>query len=582
MRRARQGPAPLLRGPGPVREERRDRFRRLVLLRLLVATVLAGAGIVILDGRSSAPLFPFAVILGGSILVTPLFWVAVGSGSSSSFLVAALTTMDIALETVIVHNTGGAFSQFVLLYLLSIAIASAFYQMRGTIAFATLAAASYLGLVGAREAGLLAAAPAGAAGLAAEGWLWGLHVGLNVTSFYLIAFLSGHLSVRVERKERLLESAAEALRAARLDTDQIVESLSSGLVAVDAAGRIVQFNRAAEQILGVAAARALGAAPGEALGAASAGLAHVLERSLAGRAEIHRAEVGARRGEGPEFPLGVSTSVLAHPGAEGGTRGVVAIFQDLSETRRIEEKLRRSDRMAAIGEISAGIAHEIRNPLASISGAAQILGAELRVSGEEARLLRLVVREADRLNRFVGDFLAYARSRPLRRSLVGLEPLLEDVRWLLESNPKFPRGVVIEIRFEDGEHFIEADEEEIRRVFLNVAQNAVEAMGSEGRLTIEVRGRGEAAGEAGDLLSIVFTDTGPGIGAGEIGEVFKPFVTGKKGGTGLGLAIAQKIVEEHQGEIRCENAPGRGARFEIRLPGVVVPEESLVAAGETR
>jgi two-component system sensor histidine kinase PilS (NtrC family) len=558
--------------------ERRDRFRRLILLRLLIATVLLGAGLLILGGGSSAPLFPFAVILVGSILVTPLFWVAQGSGASSSFLVAALTTMDIVLETVIVHHTGGALSQFALLYLLSIASASAFYQMRGTLAFATLAAGAYLSLVAAHAAGLLAT-PAAVAAPHAAGWLGRLHVLLTVTSFYLIAFLSGQLSVRVERKQRLLQSAAEELRAARLDTDKILQSLASGLVTLDAEGRIVHANRAAEQILGLRPGSAVGAFPREAFGRSGLGLAETLERSLRDREPLHRAEIAAIRGDGTEFPLGLSTSLLRRSEPDGEVRGVIAIFQDLTETRRLEEKLRRADRMATIGELSAGIAHEIRNPLASISGAAEILGSELKVAGEDERLLRLVVREADRLNRFVGEFLAFARSRPRRVSLVPLERLLDDVKSLVESHPKFPRGIAIELALERGEHFIEADGEEIKRVFLNVAQNAVEAMGPTGRLTIGVR-RPDAAGDAADdAVEIVFRDTGPGVEESNIAEMFKPFVTWKKGGTGLGLAIAQRIVEEHGGEIRCESTPGHGANFVIRLPGVVVPEEAIAAGG---
>ncbi len=558
--------------------ERRDRFRRLILLRLLIATVLLGAGLLILYGRTSVPLFPFAVILCGSIVITPLFWVALGKGASSVFLIAALTTLDLFLETVIVHYTGGAQSQFALLYFLTIVSASAFFQMRGTLAVATLAATAYLTLVGLREAGVLSPVLAAGGPTLLEGWIGRLHVGLNVVSFYLIAFLSGHLSVRVEKKRRLLESAAEELRAARLDTDQILQSLSSGLLTLDSDGRIVHFNHAAEQILRLTAGSAVGAFASDALGKGCPALAAVLERSLREREPVRRVEIVGRRTDGAEFPLGVSTSFLVRGRAPAEIRGVVAIFQDLSETRRLDEKLRRADRMSAIGELSAGIAHEIRNPLASISGAAQILGAELRVSGEEERLLRLVVREADRLNRFVGDFLAFARSRPRRVSLVSLAKILDEVKWLTESQPKLAKGISIEVEFQEGEHFIEADEEEIKRVFLNVAQNAVEAMGTSGSLTIEVSRAIQPNGDPADLVSIVFRDTGPGIKKSDIDELFKPFVTGKKGGTGLGLAIAQKIVEEHGGEIGCESAPGCGAAFVIRLPGVVVPEDEGVHA----
>lgn len=559
-------------------DEKREQFRRLIVLRCLIACVLIGVGLLILGGQESAPVFPLVVILGGTIIVTPLFWIAQGSGSSSNFLVAALTTMDIFLETVLVHYTGGAFSQFTLLFFLSIVSGSVFYQLRGTLTLATLAAASYVGLIVLEGTGAIAPVSSVRAEVERGGWVIWFHAGFNVVTFYMVAFLSGQLSLKVERRRRLLESAAEELRATRFDTDQILENLSSGLITLAADGRIAQLNRAAQAILGARADGATGLFPREALGENCAEFTSLLERSLAEREPLTRGEVVVRSPDGRAIPLGVSTSLLTRSGGDGESRGLVAIFQDLTETRRLEESLRRADRMSAIGDLSAGVAHEIRNPLASICGAAQILEAELKVSGEEARLLRLVVREADRLNRFLGGFLDYARSRPRQLSLVAVADLLDDVKMLTESHPKFPKDVSIDLEIARGDYFVEADAEDIKRVFLNLAQNAVEAMGGGGRLSIEVSGplHGDTSGGP---IRVVFRDTGPGVSEVDVAHVFKPFVTGKKGGTGLGLAIAQKIVEEHNGEIRCENEPGRGAAFIVTLPGVVVPEPEEVLAG---
>jgi two-component system sensor histidine kinase PilS (NtrC family) len=551
-------------------------------MRVLIGSALLGTGLLILHGSTSTPLFPFVIVLTGTVAVTPLFWTAVGTGSSAAALVAALTTLDILMETVIVHYTGGVYSQFALLYLLSIASASSFYQLRGTLAFATIAAVSYLALFALRAIGVLPPLTAGTVTWRLSGWLGHLPIFLNILAFYLIALVSGHLSVRVERKSRLLESAAVELREARLDTDQILQSISSGLLTLDAEGRIAHFNRAGEQILQTNGRDVLGRRPTEAFADTCPDLARLLERAGGRREPVVRAEIGVRRRDGGEFPLGLSVSILTRPdtGADGDdVRGVVAIFQDLTESRRLEEDLRRADRLAAIGELSAGIAHEIRNPLASISGAAQILGSELKATGEEERLLHLVVREADRLNRFVGDFLAFARSGPRRVSLVPVSRVLEDVKCLLLSQPSYPRAIAIDLVFESGDQYIEADEEEIKRVFLNIAQNAVEAMGTSGRLTVEVSATRVEGEERNDLVSIVLRDTGPGIEATDVKNVFRPFVTRKKGGTGLGLAIAQKIVADHRGEIQCESAPGQGAAFIVRLPGVVVPEDSLVESG---
>jgi two-component system sensor histidine kinase PilS (NtrC family) len=560
--------------PATHEDERRDQFRRLIILRCLIACALVGVGLLILYGQESAPVFPLLVILGGTILVTPLFWIAHGNGASSNFLVAALTTMDILLETVLVHYTGGAFSQFTLLYLLSIVSGSIFYQLRGTLALATMATGAYLGLTLLEAGGIVAPVLRRHATGDGGAWVIWFHAGFNAVTFYVVAFLSGQLSLKVERRRRLLESAAAELRATRFDTDQILENLSSGLITLADDGRIVHLNRAAEAILGIRPEKAIGLFHHEALGEGGAEFSALLERSLATREPFRRVEVIVRNGEGTTIPLGVSTSLLS----QGG--GLVAIFQDLTETRRIEERLRRADRMAAIGELSAGIAHEIRNPLASICGAAQILESELKVSGEEGRLLKLVVREADRLNRFLGGFLTYARSRPRQVSLVAVAPLLDDVKMLTESHPKFSKDVSVEIVFAEGDHYIEADAEDIKRVFLNLAQNAIEAMGARGHLTMEVSAP-QRDGPRGGLIQIVFRDTGPGVTEPDMSQMFKPFVTGKKGGTGLGLAIAQKIVEEHGGDIRCESEVGRGAAFIVTLPGVVVPESEEALAGHS-
>lgn len=566
--------------PATHEDERRDQFRRLIILRCLIACALVGVGLLILYGQESAPVFPLVVILGGTILVTPLFWIAQGSGASNNFLVAALTTMDILLETVLVHYTGGAFSQFTLLYLLSIVSGSIFYQLRGTLALATMATGAYLGLTLLEGTGIVAPVLRGHATSDGGAWVLWFHAGFNAVTFYVVAFLSGQLSLKVERRRKLLESAAAELRATRFDTDQILEDLSSGLITLADDGRVVHLNRAAEAILGIRPEKAIGLFHRDALGEGSAEFSSLLERSLVTREPFRRVEVLARNREGATIPLGVSTSLLSQGGSDHEHRGLVAIFQDLTETRRIEERLRRADRMSAIGELSAGIAHEIRNPLASICGAAQILETELKATGEEARLLKLVVREADRLNRFLGGFLTYARSRPRQVSLVSVAGLLDDVKMLTESHPKFSKEVSVEIEFAEGDHYIEADAEDIKRVFLNLAQNAVEAMGARGHLTMEVSAP-QRDGPRGGLIQIVFRDTGPGVTEPDLSQMFKPFVTGKKGGTGLGLAIAQKIVEEHGGEIRCESELGRGAAFIVTLPGVVVPESEEALAGRS-
>jgi two-component system sensor histidine kinase PilS (NtrC family) len=251
-------------------------------------------------------------------------------------------------------------------------------------------------------------------------------------------------------------------------------------------------------------------------------------------------------------------------------RGVIAVFKDLTEVREMEERMRKADRLAAIGELSAGIAHEIRNPLASISGSIEMLYNELELAGDDKRLMQLVMRESDRLNRIINDFLEFARLRPPTRRAVSVSKCLVEVVTLLRNNPAVKNGVETEIRSASDDVVVEFDEEQMKQVMLNLAINACEAMHGSGKLVIETKRTADGRAK------VVFQDEGCGIGDEARAHLFEPFFTTKEGGTGLGLAIANKIVEAHGGRIEARNRSGGGAEFSVVLPARASDEKESV------
>ncbi|HEU5393348.1 MAG TPA: ATP-binding protein, partial [Candidatus Methylomirabilis sp.] len=323
----------------------------------------------------------------------------------------------------------------------------------------------------------------------------------------------------------------------------------SGLMTLDPAGRVVAFNRAAEAITGYAEAQVrdrsyetagFSEVPGVTAFVAGGGP----PPALAG------GEVTVVRRDGGRIPVGISLSPLWDQ--EGRVLGLVAVFQDLSEKKRIEEQLRRADRLAAVGQLAASIAHEIRNPLAAISGSIQVLQEEMQPHGQSRQLLDIILREADRLKLITGQFLDFVRPRTPLRKECELVTCLEETVLLLRQRERTGAEVVVA-----------ADEDQLRQVFWNISLNAVQAMPEGGTLRVELRdlpGDPEAA-----AVAVEFSDTGGGIRPEDLDRIFEPFFTTKESGTGLGLSIARRMVEELGGRIEVENRPGEGTTFRVVL-----------------
>jgi two-component system sensor histidine kinase PilS (NtrC family) len=321
----------------------------------------------------------------------------------------------------------------------------------------------------------------------------------------------------------------------------VIESLPSGLFTTDKEGNVLIFNRAAEKITGVSQEEVVGQKITRALPSLTFPF-------MAGRKEETLQQTDQRK-----RIIGINVTALKDI-AENET-GYIGIFQDLTQLKELEAEMKNREKWAAIGELSANIAHEIRNPLASLRGSIEMLKEGKIPERHRDKLMEIAISEMQRLNNIVTDFLTYSRPRQLEIQKTDIHGLLRDTLSLLENTGQ---NITVRQAF-DGAMIVPVDPEAIRQVFWNLGTNAVDAMDRGGTLTVSTQ-------EFPDRVSIVFSDTGPGISQEDLVRIFYPFYTTKEGGTGLGLSIAYRIVEEHKGSLTAQSTSGIGTRFEIILP----------------
>lgn len=337
-------------------------------------------------------------------------------------------------------------------------------------------------------------------------------------------------------------------------TENVVESMADGLVSIDRDGRIVTLNRQAAEILGSGRERLEGKTIASVLGE---GIGRILG-SAEGQALVRDREMEIHKDKNGRIPLSISVAPLRDE--KGQERGSVLLIKDLREIRDLQEKVHRSERLASLGRLAAGVAHEIRNPLSSIKGFAQYFVKRFSGQPEEQGYASVMVREVDRLNRVITELLDFAGPKEPRREPQSLETIVEQALKLLASDLE-ARKVEVVKDYEPGLPAVSVDRDRISQVFLNILLNAVESMEAAGEIRIGLRRCGPPPG-----VEIAVSDTGAGIPEDDLEKVFEPFFSRKRKGTGLGLAIVHQIVESHRGDIRVESQPGKGTTFRIRLP----------------
>jgi two-component system sensor histidine kinase PilS (NtrC family) len=523
----------------------------LVRGRLLVAVLALPVGVVLRPDAGAGSLRLMGWVLVAVLVLSAVFEAGIRWHRMRIVQTYLQVASDLALVTVLSALTGGRESQFQLFFGLVVITAGLLAGVPGGLSSVVGACVAMLSIpaVGALLGAPLAQSGAGAIPPS----------GLVIAFLGVVGVLAGVLGGRAKRTREDLENAARALDRMRLDQDVILRHLTSGVLTVDEHGVVVYMNPTAEQVLGVRALATRGQHLESALPARLGPLRDAILDSLRRRVPRARAELLTQKAAGEPLPLGLSTNVLSH---QGGLTGVVAVFQDLTDVRNMERRVRRSETLAEVGALAAGIAHELRNGLNPISGSVDCLQRELRLEGENGVLMQLIATECARLNRFVTDLLSYSRERDLVLETVDLEEQLAELADTLSRDPRCRPG--IQVRFEPCGRpgLVQADREQIRQVWLNVAANAFESMKEGGTLTLRWldQGPGQRTAE--------FEDQGVGISAEHLAEIGKPFFTTKEGGTGLGVAIAQRIVERHVGSLSFESIPNQGTTVRITLPAV--------------
>jgi len=523
-------------------------------LRMIALALVVGAGIMIVqlsqDDFSVGPLYALLVL---SYAVGAIIYLALHLGVKPVVGIWILMVVDVALEIAFLHYSGGATSQFSLVFCLTIIAGAFLLQVPGGLGMALLASVGYIcyGLL--ESKGIVT--PSGLDSIENQSPYGYLKTYMHVTLFFLVGAVGGFLAERTRLKGRQLQNAETELKRLKIDTDNILKNMSSGVLVVDSKRRVLTINPVAEQILEVRERDVVSMDVEEAFGPAMQALSKELVRTLESDEARKRHEMTIdRKGRHP-LPIGISISQLKDD--HHAKTGIIAVFQDISEVRAMQEQVRKADRLAAIGQLSAGIAHEIRNPLASISGSIELLSNELNVDGENLRLMELIVKESDRLDGIINDFLEFARLRPPTSDEVSVEDCIDDIAVLLINNTGINCRIDKDISDECRSLLVRFDEEQMKQVFLNLGINACEAMRDGGRLTICARILADRS------LCIAFQDEGPGISDEARSLLFEPFYTTKAGGTGLGLAIANKIVEGHGGRIEVRNRDEGGAEFAV-------------------
>jgi two-component system sensor histidine kinase PilS (NtrC family) len=522
----------------------------------LIQVVRTGPLYVILAG---AYVLGFANLGLASLVRSPVILAAVQFGG------------DIVLETALLHVMGyeGPVAAALAFYFLTTFLACSYLTRTQGALFATgafllqaavqvpthLGALSYEPLVGADPQPVL--------GL--QQLLFNLSA--FMFTFYGTAWLVSSRTERLRAMRDNLQEVTGNLEELQALHEQVIRSMTAGLVTADDAGGITFMNASAARLLGAELARARGRSLHDLLGWAELRPGD-LEIAVQGRRSLRLAREANLAGRRASLEVEVSRMLGAdHP-------GWLFLLEDVTELRELEAEVRLKERMAAIGEMAAGIAHEIRNPLASISGSVQMLEKSLDLPGEQGRLMRIVLKESSRLDKTIREFLDFARPREARPRTIDLTEIARETIQLLQNSAEV--GARHELRPPTRTPVLaHADPDQVRQVAWNLCRNALKAMPEGGSLEVSVHGEG---GEA--VLTVA--DTGVGMSAAMRARAFQPLVSEFPGGMGLGLAIVYRIVKDHGGRISIDSAPGRGTRVEVRLPqpvGAAQPAEALQGEG---
>jgi two-component system, NtrC family, sensor histidine kinase PilS len=468
---------------------------------------------------------------------------------------------DVALITTIVHITGGALSPFAALYILATACASLLLPVGGGLLIAALGNVLYFADV-----------------IVLQGTSLGLAVILQLGVFAVTALGVAYLGARLQEAGVNREALAQQLVVVKLQAEDVLKNIRSGIITIDVQGRILFANSMAARLIGFNEETVRGKNIQEVVTSCAPALSAALDKAVHGHERVTRGEA-AITVNGRTFPIGFTTTTMSADGSPDSISGTV-IFQDISDNKRLEELRLRTERLEAVAELSASLAHEIKNPLASIRSAVEQLGARGRATEDERVLATLIVRESDRLSRLLSEFLDFARVRVTRGERVNMGEVAQAAVRLADTHPDRKSGVSVTCVVPTEPMIVEGDEDLLHRAIFNITLNAVQAApATSGRVTVELSRLNVEQIPTGvpfevSAVALRVSDNGPGIPIELRERVFDPFFTTKTGGTGLGLPIVHRAIEAHRGFVFMDSSP-KGTRFTVLLPQVQqrIPEE---------
>ncbi len=555
-------------------QELRQRLKTLMVIR--VALLTGFVALLLIFGprlKFSSSIVPLTgVICSGYLLC--ILYALIFRFKNLSLQTSFQIIGDLFLVGGIIYTTGGSQSPVSFLFLFVIVAASSIFSRTGCYLVAAGASILYGSLIDLEyyefiqphylfhEPGVLMGG----------GYAFYL-IFLNIGSYYSVAYLSSLLNHRLRAIKKELAEASRNLVELQAFHANVVQDMESGLITADALGCITSMNRSAEKITGYEQAESLGKPCVDLLTVAS--LKNYFNQTD-GITLPFQTEGECERKDGKSISIRMKVSRFSGP--DDPRKGVICVFEDLTEYNELQDKISQAERLAAVGRISAGLAHEIRNPLASVSGSIQMLSKGLDLENYHRKLMEIVMKETERLNSILTDFLNYSQPRKNRKTLVDLTQLIQDVNMLIKNNEDFSTTHQIDFHSDADHLVINADEEELKQVVWNLCINGLQSMDEGGVLKIELkkvssfRAVNFQSEKRGYLLTI--EDEGCGIPAAQLKKIFDPFNTTKENGVGLGLATVYRIVQQNEGAIDVASKEGQGTKFSVYLPrGAAVSEQ---------
>ncbi|MEP6849253.1 MAG: ATP-binding protein [Acidobacteriota bacterium] len=532
-----------------------QRVQTLIVGRLLVIFLLLVSSWIWYTGRiefsfDSIPRGPLLVFIV-SIGLTVIYFLLLNLSRAVMWQIRAQFIVDTMLITWLVWRTGDLTSPYITLYIVLISVSSAFLRPRETVTMALICVSFFVTLSTLTSLTIIESS-----GVAQTVSKIVQIISFHVVAFLVVGLLAARLSDRRSSGEEL-KLAAKSLANLRALHERIIESIRSGLITTDLEGKVYTFNNAAGEITGFD--------PNAIVGQTIYSLFGDIRQS------IETSMKAAEQGEQPPrfecdlltpdgFAVRIGYRIAPLVTEDNEVTGLIVTFQDLTEIRSMEESVRRKDRLAAVGRVGAGLAHEIRNPLGAMRGAIQVLQSNTPPESMQADLMDIILRESDRLNSIITNFLSYAKPKVGSVAETDISEAIRDTFTLLRHSPDIGKTHELKEFLPESPVFISADVAQLKQVFWNLARNAIQAMPEGGTLTVRLdpisHGR----------IKIMFEDTGQGMTPDQVEQLFEPFATSTSGGTGLGLSIVYQIIRDHGGTINVRSAEEEGTTITIELP----------------